>query len=411
MRPSDVARWPVYSAEIGDRIRTMITRGDVFDYAGAPPVTELEQKFSSLHEGLYAVSLNSGTSAMFAALLSLGVSEGDEVIIPNLTFMASGSPLLWLDAKLVLADSDSTEPSIGVEAIASAITPLTRAVVVTHLFGNPVDVVAIAALCRCHNIRLIEDCSHAHASTVDSRHVGTFGDAAIYSIGAGKLVSGGHGGILITPHSSVRDVAVLLGHFKPRTRRDLRSADLRQYAEFALGGNLRLSPVAAALALDHLDRLSELSHARQANVDVLDEAFTGLLEPVRSSRPRRNGSHFDIVYMLPAGVPSARRDELLDALSAAGTLATAPSTRPLNRVLHDIGSSDGALSDVSVIRRLRAFADAAPPDDRLAYSTGQHDRMVSFPAARLYAADAQAARWIARAARPIIKRLVEEFEP
>lgn len=406
MLPFEIPPWPVYSTDVGVRISEMIAQGKVFDYAGAPPVTELEQRFSELHNGAHAISLNSGTSALFSALVGLNVSTGDEVIVPNLTFLASGSPLLWLDAKLVLADSDPSEPSIGVDAIASAITPQTRAVVVTHLFGNPVDVGAISELCRSNKIKLIEDCSHAHASAVGTEHVGTFGDVAIYSIGGGKLVSGGHGGILITQDEVVRDVALLLSAFKPRTRRNLFTGGLQRYAEFALGGNLRLSPLAAALALDHLDQLTQLSRARQDNVDVLDEAFEGLLEPVRCPPPRRNGSHFDIVYRLPKQVGSEHRGRFLDELSAAGIPVTAPSTRPLNRVLRSILHPGAPTCDNAFLRRLDSFAADAPADELLPHSTQQHDRMISFPARQLYAADVQAARWIAQTARPVLARLI-----
>lgn len=404
-----VAPWPTYSTDVAIRVSELIARGKVFDYSGEPPVTELEQRFSSLHDGAYAVSLNSGTSALFAAFVGLGIVAGDEVIVPNLTFLASGSPLLWLNATLVLADSAANEPSIGLDAITSAITPKTRAVVVTHLFGNPADVEAIADLCRLHDIKMIEDCSHAHASVVDSRHVGTFGDAAIYSIGAAKLVSGGHGGILVTRNEVVRDIALLLGHFKPRTRRDILTPELRRYAEFALGGNLRISPLSAALALDHITRLADLSDARRANVDVLNEAFQDLLDPVSTPHPRANGTHYDIVYRLPKSIRTEHREQFLQELCARGVPVSAPSTRPLNRVLLKTLRPVPIGADDTLLHRLEVFAKDAPTDDCVPNSTEQHDRMISFPAGRLYRLDLRAARWVAEQARPVLERLVKQW--
>lgn len=402
---SSVRPWPVYGANAQAAVASLVQGGTVFDYSGKAPVTELEHEFATLHGQAHVVSFNSGTSALFAAMCAVGVTEGDEVLVPNLTFLASASPLLWLGAHAVLVDSSRDEPSIGPDAIAQAITSRTRAVVVTHLFGNPVDVSAITEICRSHNLKLIEDCSHAHASRVGPDRVGTFGDVSIYSIGAGKLVSGGHGGLLVTRDQSIRDLALLIGHFKPRTRVDVLSPELRSYAEFALGGNLRLSPLAAALALDHLRSLDALSDARCANATVIDQALDGLLIPVRSPMPRENRSHFDLVYRLPPEIPTSARDELVRKLGAVGIPASAPSTRPLNRVLRALPSTAPRTPNL-FLRRLHDLAKSVPSDDGVPNSVLQHDRMISFPANRLYNANTRVAEWVARIAEPAVRNVL-----
>jgi dTDP-4-amino-4,6-dideoxygalactose transaminase len=401
------APWPVYSPAAEQRVIDLIRNGQVYDYAGRAPVTELEEEFSRLHDGAHAVSFNSGTSALFALLGALGLGDGDEVLVPNLTFLASASPLLWLGGRPVLVDSHPEEPSIGPTAILSVLSARTKAVIVTHLFGNPVDAVRIADICKTRGIILIEDCSHAHASRIGQQHVGTFGDAAIYSIGGGKMVSGGHGGLLLTRNSVVRDIALLIGHFKPRSRTDLLNSDLHAYAEYALGGNLRLSPIAAALALDHLRDLNRLSRGRQINVDILAEAFDGLLERVQTPEPRMNATHFDIVFRLPEAIPSTTRDKLLSALADADVAATAPSTRPLNRVLRSIAAT-GQSRDNTYLERLVEFALSVPDDDGLPHSTIQHDRMISFPAGLLFRADGTYATELARKARPVLECIIGE---
>jgi perosamine synthetase len=403
--PNPNMPWPVYSPAAEQRVVELIRNGQVYDYAGRAPVTELEEEFSRLHDEASVVSFNSGTSALFALLGAFAVGEGDEVLVPNLTFLASASPLLWLGARPVLVDSHPEEPSIGPSAILSALSPRTKAVIVTHLFGNPVDAVRISDICATHGIILIEDCSHAHASRIGQRRVGTFGDAAIYSIGAGKMVSGGHGGLLVTRDSVVRDLALLIGHFKPRTRVGLLNSDLHAYAEFALGGNLRLSPIAATLALDHLGDLESLSRNRQINVDILTEAFDGVLELVRAPEPRVNGTYFDVVFRLPETVPSTVRKKLLPALGDARVPATAPSTRPLNRVLRSIAAA-GQSRDNAYLRRLVEFARSVPDDDGLPHSVQQYDRLISFPAGLLYHADGTYAKDLARKARRVLDRIV-----
>ncbi len=406
MHFTDVPPWPVYGLGVAGRLAELVESGTVFDYAGSGAVRELEEAFSRHHEGRYVVSFNSGTSALYAALCALGVGAGDEVIVPNLTFLASASPALWIGATPVLVDSGLSDASIDPAAVEAAITERTRVVVVTHLFGNPVDLDAVAAVCDRHGVALLEDCSHAHASTVDGRSVGQHGAAAIWSIGAGKMVSGGHGGLLVTADAKVRDVALLTGHFKPRTRTDILTAELRPYAEFALGGNLRLSPLSAVLALDHLTRLEELSAQRCTNVAIVDNYLAGLLVPLRPPAPRVNRSHFDLVYLLPSQLLTAARGDVLKALNSANVPAGAPSTRPLNRVL-------GAMRPLSteptrpLLHRLGTLGAAAPPDVRLPNSTELHDRMLSLPANWLHEANPAAAHSlgaaVARAVRPLVE--------
>lgn len=409
MRLNDIPPWPIYSQAAAEAVRHLVARGETFDYSGTSrPVRDLEEGFSALHGGMFALSFNSGTSALFAAFAGLGIGPGDEVIVPNFTFLASMTPLLWLGAVPVLVDSDPAEPSISVRAVEEAVTARTRAVVVTHLFGNPVDIRPLSDLSRRLGLRLIEDCSHAHASMVGSDHVGTFGDAAIYSIGAGKVVSGGHGGILVTSQVDVRDIALLTGHFKPRARTDLLTEDLRRFAEIALGGNLRISPLSATLALDHLHSLHDLSRCRRANAEILDEGLQNVLTPVRTTGERQNQTFYDLVYSLPTGWSAIHRDELIRRLVATGVPVTAPSTRPLNRVLRAMDSGPIDLPSQPLIERLRDVARHAPGDEALPLSVGQHDRMISFPAGQLYSTDTSAAHEIVMALRPIVEQFVAE---
>lgn len=400
-------KWPSYSGDAVRKVNELVTAGEVFDYSGTGPVAELEGAFSTLHGGAMAVSFNSGTSALFAAFAALGLGNGDEVLVPNLTFLSSASPLLWLGATPVLVDSERSEPSICAEEVARLVTPRTRAVVVTHLFGNPVDIKGVQAVCSANGLKLIEDCSHAHASTYESQHVGTFGDAAVYSIGAKKVVTGGHGGVLVTRDPVLRDLALLIGHFKPRTRIDVRLPELAQYAEFALGGNLRLSPLSAILALDHLNCLDELSRIRDSNVAVLDSVFDGPLVRVRTRPPRTNGTHFDVVYRLPDDVPTSARNDLLDRLREAGVAATQPATRPLNRVLRRMGSGIPVGAEQTYLQRLITLSQSAPSDNEVPCSVRQHDRMISIPTGYLHVADSVEVREIARCAAPVLDGITE----
>ncbi|MGN9811452.1 aminotransferase class I/II-fold pyridoxal phosphate-dependent enzyme [Micromonospora sp. BQ11] len=377
------SEWPIYSPATAERISGLIQAGTVFDYSGGGSVLELEQAFSDRHEGRLALTFNSGTSALFAGFAALGLEPGDEVIVPNLTFLSTVSPLLWLGATPILCDTTQKETGMSPAAVERAITDRTRAIVVTHVFGFPVNMPRIMRLARSRGLPVVADCSHAHASTIDGRPVGVFGDIAVFSLGARKMVSGGHGGVLLTDDPAWRDSALLVGHFKPRARTVTSVAVLRAQAEYGLGGNLRMSPLSAALALDHLAQLDDLAAAKLANIALIDEALAGRLLPVPVLPGTANRTHFDLVYGLPGDVPAVHRDQVVRGLVAAGLPVRAPATRPLNRVLRAVAASP--VHERGILwRRLAEHAAGAAADDGLPHSTDLHDRLISFPAAFLH---------------------------
>ncbi len=158
---------------------------------------------------------------------------------------------------------------------------------------------------------------------------------------------------------------------------------LRAQAEYGLGGNLRMSPLSAALALDHLARLDDIAGAKQANIALIDEALAGRLLPVPALPGAVNRTHFDLVYGLPDDVPAARRDQIVRELVATGVPVGVPATRPLNRVLRAVAASPVHQRGI-LWSRLAGHAAAAVADDGLPYSTDLHDRLISFPATLLH---------------------------
>ncbi|MGX7673989.1 DegT/DnrJ/EryC1/StrS family aminotransferase [Plantactinospora sp. DSM 117369] len=325
-------RWPVYDRAAADRAAELIRRGRSFDYDHGPEIAGLEAAFSRRHAGRYALTLNSGTSALLAAYFALGLGPGDEVIVPTFTFLATASPLFLLGAVPVLADSEGPDGTVSAASIERAVTPRTRAVAVTHLFGHPAPMDEITALCRRRGLALVEDCSHAHGSTYRGRPVGTFGDLAVFSVGGLKLVSGGMGGVLLARDSRHYDLACLLTAFKQRSERTVHDPRLRRLADVGLGGNLRISPPAAVLAQSHLDRIEELVAAKRANVHRLLEplvAHPGLTGPVIAPHVTMGG-WYDIVVTVDPERAGFSRDDLVAALRRQGVKADVPSTRPLH---------------------------------------------------------------------------------
>ncbi|MCU1640721.1 MAG: hypothetical protein JWN03_996 [Nocardia sp.] len=381
LRPEDHPReWPWYSPETVDRIAELTARGRVFDYGHGPEIAELESAFATAHGRRFAVAANSGTSALFEAFHGLNLQPGDEVVVPTFTFLASASPLLLLGAVPVLADAGDAAGNVTADTLAAALTRRTAAIVVTHLFGEPVDIGPIVALARREGLALVEDCSHAHgAHYADGRPVGTAGDVAVYSIGAHKTVTGGLGGVLLTDDEDIHDNAVLLGSFKQRSRLTIARPEVRALADIGLGGNLRISPPAALLAAAHLAELEEIVAVKQRNASRLESVLTGFagVRAVPTAPQADRGGRYGVHVELD---PAVSRADALARLTARGLLVSPPQTQLLHRSsLFQGVRPPRQLYSEHVWRRAFAYRHHDFP-----VASGLHDRWVALPATRLH---------------------------
>jgi perosamine synthetase len=278
----------------------------------------------------------------------------------------------------VLADSGASTGNVTAESLAPHVTARTRALVVTHLFGEPCDMGPVRQLARRHGLAVIEDCSHAHgARFADGSGVGTVGDVAIYSVGGVKAVSGGLGGLLLTDDEDMFDIACLLSAFKQRSRSSIRRPGVRALADTGLGGNLRMSPVAAVLALSHL-----VVATKQANAAALERALTvpGELTPVPTDPRGDRGARYGVHLSLDSATSGVGRDALVVALTRAGLQVTAPRTRLLHRssLFRGARPPRSGYPDRLWYRHFRYPADAFPVASAL------HDSWLALPATRLH---------------------------
>lgn len=323
--------WPVYEDATIAVVAGMLRRGRSFDYGYGAELAELESAFARYHGRAHALALNSGTAALLAAFFALGVEEGDEVVGPVFTFFATVTPLFLLGAVPVLVDSAPATGNVDVEQLFTARTERTKALVVTHLWGNPCPMDALVARARAHGLPLVEDCSHAHGATYRGRKVGSDADIAVFSIGGHKAVSGGLGGMLLTDDADLYARACLFANFRHRTDLTIDGPGYAPFLETGLGGNFRISPIAAVLALEHLRGLDAMVARRQANMGALLDAIVGLpgaravpVEPGCST-----GAWYDGVVEIGEEAPVGR-DRLVRLLRERGLKVRAPATRPLN---------------------------------------------------------------------------------
>jgi len=195
--------WPSFGEDEANSLLEVLRNGSWGGYS--EKVAEFESAFSALHRTKYAVSCANGTVALESALHAVGISCGDEVIVPAITFVATATSVLLCHGVPVFADIDPATLNLSPAAAEHAISPRTRAIIVVHFGGQPADMDAFQSLAERHHIALIEDAAHAHGAIWRGLPVGNFGVAATFSFQGFKLVTSGEGGIVITNSSEVAE--------------------------------------------------------------------------------------------------------------------------------------------------------------------------------------------------------------
>lgn len=252
--------WPMITESTEKAVVNQLYK-EVSIYDSSGIFEEFEKNFSAYHDMSYSLLCNSGTSALLSIFVGINLSPGDKVIVPAYTFYATASPLAILGVEAVLCDC-LPDGNIDPDCIENLISSNTKAIIVTHMWGIPCDMVKIKNIASKHKLFLLEDCSHAHGASilVDGKEckVGTFGDAAAWSLQGQKIISGGEGGILLTNDSNIFNRALLLGHYNKRCKKQIPKTDpLYEFALTGFGLKLRAHPLAIAIAneqFQHLDK-------------------------------------------------------------------------------------------------------------------------------------------------------------
>ena len=323
------APWPFVSRTARARVAELLDAGELSDYALGATLAEFEHTVSAYQGTAFALNATSGTAALHMAFFAVGVRPGDEVIVPSYSFHASLAPLLLLSAVPVLCDVDPATGNVDLADAESRITQRTRAIVVTHMWGHPVEMNTLTAMTRKYGIQIVEDCSHAHGARYRGRLVGTFGEAAVFSLGARKMVSGGMGGVLVTADEEVFQSALRLGHCHERAELTLPAADVA----VGYGANYRMSVLAAAICIDQYRDLD----VRIARKTEVLEGLSRRLDGIAGIRPQytvrhvtRGGWYGYKAEYHPEELGGCPLDVFIAGLQAEGLRVARPSNRPLH---------------------------------------------------------------------------------
>jgi len=254
---------PAQAQALSDVIKKGATDPDYLSsISGGGPVAEFEMSFAKAVGARYALALSSCTAALHVALMVHGIRPGDEVIVSPYTWGQSVAPVLFTGATAVFADIDPNICTLDPNSIAERISSKTKAIIPVHIFGIPADMDSICSLAREHEIAIISDAAQAFGALSKGRKLGELGDVACYSLGRGKPVCGGEGGVLVTNNQRIYEKAIEISQHPLRIFREV-CGDIHAYAD-GLNWNYRIHPISVVLALADLENAKKrLKHRKK----------------------------------------------------------------------------------------------------------------------------------------------------
>ena len=289
-----------------------------------PKVAELESKFARFHEARFGISAANGTVTLETALAAAGVGNGDEVIVPPISFVATATAVLRVGATPVFVDIDE-RCNLDPNLVKEAVTDRTKAVIPVHFAGQPADMDSFMEIAVKHGVIVIEDCAHAHGATWRGKHVGSFGAFGSFSFQASKNLTAGEGGFLTTNDDNLAETARSICNQGRRTGG-------AWYEHFRLGTNYRMTGWQAAVLLSQFERLADQLERRARNAKLLDETLGNLgvvsLPPV-DERVTRHSYYLYLVKLDLQKIPGVTKAAFVDALSKEGIPVHAGYPHPL----------------------------------------------------------------------------------
>lgn len=316
--------WPHYD-ENERRALNEVLESRVWWRTPGTKTLEFEKAFAEYHGARHGIAVTNGTAALEVTMAALDIGPGDEVIVPNFTFIATASAVLFANALPVMVDVDGETYCLDPGLTEAAITPRTKAIIAVHMGGHPADLDALRDLAQKRDIRLIEDSAHAHGSEWRGKKVGTYGTAATFSFQSSKLMTAGEGGIIISSDDaferqarSVHDCGRMPGEWF--------------YSHFIYGSNYRLSEWQGAILKVQLGRLEEQTLDRHRNGRLLDKLFgeiPGITPQKCDPRCTRNGQYAYIFHFDAKQFDGISTENFIAALNAEG-IPTQASYPPLD---------------------------------------------------------------------------------
>jgi dTDP-4-amino-4,6-dideoxygalactose transaminase len=305
--------WPYYDQN-EERVLQEVLQSRVWWRTPGTRTLAFEQNFAKFHRARHGIAVTNGTAALEVAMAALGINAGDEVIVPDFTFVATASAVLFANALPVLVDVDPETYCINPDLVEVAITPRTKAIIAVHMGGHPADLDRLTKIAKRHRLALVEDSAHAHGTEWRGQRVGTFGVAGTFSFQASKLMTAGEGGMIISNSDkfevqarSVHDCGRMPGKWF--------------YSHYIYGSNYRLSEWQGAVLDVQLSRLDEQTKRRHENSRLLDRLLReipGITPQKLDERCTRNGQYAYIFHVNKKQFAGISTEHFIEAMNAEG---------------------------------------------------------------------------------------------
>ena len=283
---------------------------------GGKNVQEFEKLVKTFVKTKYAVSVNSGTAALQAALYALDIKKDDEVIVPSFTFIASANAIASTGAKPVFVDILKENFTIDPKSITKKITRKTKAIMPVHLYGYISSLDKIKEIAKKYNISVVEDAAQSLGSTFKGKHTGTFFELGCYSLYPGKVVTSGEGGVIVTNNKKLYEKLQMIRNH----------GMVKGYDSKIFGLNLRLPEISAAIAKVQIKKLPKFIQSRRRNAKILSELLsdTNIQIPFERKNEKFNWALYTIA--------TKNRDSILKKLNSKGIGASVYYPIPVHKI-------------------------------------------------------------------------------
>jgi len=282
---------------------------------GGKHVQNFEKSVTSFVKSKYAIAVNSGTAALQAALYALDIKNGDEVLVPSFTFVATANAVVSTGAKPVFVDVLKENYTMDPDDLEKKITKKTRAIIPVHLYGNMADVDRLDEISKKYNLPIIEDSAQSLGSKYKGKHSGTFFEMGCYSMYPAKVMTAGEGGFIVTNNKKLRDKLLMI-----RNHGMVHGYDTKMF-----GLNFRLPEISAAIATVQMKKLPNFLKIRKQNAELLSKLLSDLKVTLPHQRKNENVNWY--LYTIAI----EKRDNLLKKLNEKGIGAASYYTTPVHK--------------------------------------------------------------------------------
>lgn len=275
-------------------------------------ITRFEKTFAEYLGVKHAIATSSCTGALHIAMRALGIGDGDEVILPEITWIASAAPVTYERAKPIFVDIDPKTWCIDVTKVEAAITPRTKAIIAVHLYGNLCDMARLREIADRHGLYLIEDSAEALGSQWQGRKAGSIADVGVFSFHGTKTITTGEGGMLVCQRDDIYEKALLQSnHGRKPSKHTIFWMD-------EIGVKYKMSNIQAAIGLAQIERIDELVKRKREIFAYYYAALSDLDVDLNPESPGDVNSYWLPAVVARNGLTEEKRDAMLEGANAQG---------------------------------------------------------------------------------------------